>query len=372
MHANTSLARLPALFKDAGVQSSGLAFKDKILHQTNALNNRYLFPEGALSGSLHKMANAMAHAQQHCQPDFLISNDEVFIRNALKLLNNLKLSNNQLNKTQQDFINLLDRSFVADNAFYGRVKNLDLATKSGFRTPDSFAATSFEELKTKTQAFGYPFYLKQDFEAGGAGVFLISNAQDLLKAIEALSKIPNQFNKDNPLLAQRPTTGTEYTVNFASWKGELLGYDVIQPLQKIKSNGPSSVVKTLYRPAYEGKLRALVREIDFSGFGGLDIFERNNGENPDVIEINLRPTHSLQLAVQLGSHLIQKFANRLNDTPDQDSINIIHEDKSQIATVFPDELHRDINSHYAATTPSNIPWNDSRLLTVFLRFLKLN
>lgn len=372
MHANTSLARLPALFKDAGVQSSGLAFKDKVLHQTNALNNRYVFPQGALSGSVHKMANAMAHAQQHCQPDFLISNDEVFIKNALKLRRNLKSLFNQLNNDQSNFLSLLERSFATDDTLYGRVKNLELVAKVGFNTPDSFSAASFDDLRSSTEAFGYPYYLKQDFEGGGMGVSLITNDQDLHTALTALSKIPGQFSETNPLLAQRPTTGTEFTVNFASWQGELLGYDVIQPLQKTKQNGPSSVVKTLYRPAYEDKLRALVRELDYSGFGGLDVFENGNQEIPDVIEINLRPTHSLQLAVQLGSHLIQKFANRLNDTPDQDSISIIHEDKSQVATVFPDELHRDINSQYAVTTPSNIPWNDSRLLTVFLNFLKLN
>lgn len=371
MHANVSLSRLPALFKQAGIASSGLAFKGRILLKTNALENRFLFPDGALVGSMKNMAGAIASAQQHCKPDLIISNDEVFLKNLLRLRKNLESRSDKLNDAQRAFLALLNNSLLEDENLYLRENSLKLAKEAGFSIPEYFTADTHKELREKSQEFGYPYFLKRNFEGGGMGVSHITADEDLERFIVIDPTLLNAMTPQNPILGQRQTTGTEYHINYASWQGELLGFDVIQPLQTGRENGPSSVVQTAYRPDWEGPLKALIQSLGYTGFGGLDIFEKAPGAAPEVIEVNLRPTNSLQMVQQLNSALIEKFSNKLKSAPSDDDHGPVHVDHQLIATIFPDEVFRDKNSLYASTTPTNIPWNDPGLLQEFLAKLNI-
>lgn len=371
MHANTSLARLPELFKNAGVNCSGLAFEEKILLQTNALENRYIFPKGARVGTMRNMATALSSAQQHCNPDFLLTNDEVLIKNLLKLRKNLRSGDDNLNATQRALLVLLENSMLLEDNNYERAVTLQLAAKSGFKTPDSLLVNSAAQLTSEAKQFGYPFYLKRNFEGGGFGVFHVSSEKTLNTVISKhLSS--EGIHSTNPVLMQKPSNGIEFTINFAAWKGKLLGYEVIQSLEKIRENGPSSVVQTVYRPAWEGMINKLVKQAHYTGFGGLDVFEENVGDIPNVIEVNFRPTQSLQMALQLNSTLISTFSGYLKGKRTEDVKTSIHRDNNKIAAIFPDELVRDKGSLNAVNLPSNVPWNDPTLLSVFLRKLEIS
>ncbi len=370
MHANTSLARLPQLFKNEGVGGSGLAFDGKILLQTDAIENRFIFPEGALVGSMKKMAGTLAFAQQQCKPDFLLTNDEVLIKNLLRLRRNLQSGGDHLNEAQRELLLLLEKSLLPKDEIYGRSTSLQIAEKSGFNIPEGTVAYSSAQVKEEATRFGFPFYLKRNFEGGGFGVHHITSEENLRTTISSHFS-SNIIDDNNPILLQKPCHGTEFTINFAAWNGKLLGYEVIQSLEKVRENGPSSVVQTVYRPNWEGMIQELVKHTYYTGFGGLDIFEGSYSDIPEVIEINFRPTQSLQMALQLNSTLISAFSECLLGKPANDVKACLHKDENRIATIFPDELVRDKNSFYALNTPSNIPWNDPKLLSEFLRKLKI-
>lgn len=365
MFANAGLARLPQLFKNEGNQCSAIAFEDKLLLKTSALQHRFAFPEGARVGSMKKMMSPLSVALKVCQPSFLITSDEVLIRNLLKIRQNLRDNSNDVTPLQESLLNLLENSLPSDALVYTRPKNMEVIKAAGFQTPEYFSATSWEQLSENAPNFGFPFYLKQSYEAGGTGVTKIFNAPMLDQTILAYKDSKVQIDESNPILGQRELAGNEITVNFSAWKGMLLGFDVIQTLERQRLNGPSSVVRKIFRPQWETPLKRLISTLNYSGFGGLDVFENGSSSLPVVIEANFRPTHSLQVSPQLSSSLIQRFSASLNNTkiltPEQPQLK-----EEKTAVIFPDEILRDKYSPYLSTCPANIPWEDPQLLEFYL------
>ncbi|MEH6404630.1 MAG: hypothetical protein V7750_14725, partial [Sneathiella sp.] len=306
MFANTGLARLPQLLSREGNQCSALAFEGKLLLRTSALQHRFTFPEGAKLGSMKKMAAALANALRVSRPDVLITSDEVLIRNLNALRQNLRNNSSQNVPIQKAVLHLLEASFPSDQTVYKRTRNTEELRKAGFQTPDHFSITDWSQASGQAAGFGYPFFLKQSFEAGGTGVAEISDSYALEAEINKIRTSGINIGDENPVIGQRVVTGLEVTVNFAAWEGKLLGYDVIKVLKRQSGNGPSSVVQVLSRPEWELPISRLIQNLNYSGFGGLDMFEDGHSPSPIVIEANFRPTHSLQVSPQLKSSLIQK------------------------------------------------------------------
>ena len=361
MFANAGLARLPQLLSREGNQCSALAFEGKLLLRTAALQHRFTFPDGARLGPMKKMAAALANALKVSHPDFLITSDEVLIRNLTALRQNLRNNSNHNIPIQKAVLHLLEVSLPSDQAVFKRPRNAEELRKAGFQTPDHFSITDWSRASGQAEEFGYPFFLKQSFEAGGTGVAEISDPSSLNKEIKKICDTGLIIGEANPVIGQRIVSGQEITVNFAAWEGRLLGYDVIQALKRRSDNGPSSVVQIISRPELETPIRRLIQNLNYSGFGGLDMFENNNAALPLVIEANFRPTHSLQVSPQLKSSLIRRFSNALNRTEDP-PINVPANIVGNTAAIFPDEFLRDRNSPYLANYPTNVPWDDPLFL----------
>jgi len=367
---NHSLARLPALFRQYAVPCSVLAPENRILCQCGTASHLLKIPEDKLPETLGGLAHLMAFALGKTNADFLLTNDENLLKNLLSVRELLRHQPNELSKNLQAVLSLLERSFLPKTTYYSRPYLLETAKQSGFQTPAYKSITGWAELEAIKSECSYPSYFKLSFEAGGNGVIYAKNEEELSKGIKKLKGYAVSPDENHPLVIQQPVAGQEFTINFAAWKGRLLGYDVLQPVQRMADRGPSTVVKSVYRPAWMDALSSLVGQLGFSGFGGLDVIEQEDNVIPSVIEVNLRPTHGLQASTEFSSPLLQLFAEQLKG-----QVPVIkqpvHQQTERTVALFPDEYLRDKNSPYLAANPVCIPWNDPKLFKGLLNHFNL-
>ncbi|GLQ06401.1 hypothetical protein [Sneathiella chinensis] len=364
MHNNSSLALMPSLFREAGSACFGLSFPHSLLAHSTLLDRHFTFPPGARTGTMRGMVRGLLDALKGGEPDFLLTNDELFIRNLLAARRHLRLQKDRLPPDGARLLALLETSLVTNDDFFTRPGSQDAARTAGFPVLDSFTADSWQAIKAQAPHFGYPFYLKLSFESGGQGVFWLTGPEDLSAVMGKCDQANIHPAPDAPALAQKAAPGQEVSISFSAWRGTLLGYEVYIPLKKAWKNGPTSVLKTTFRPHWAEPLRALVSRLDYTGFGGLDVMETSSSPSslPTVIEVNLRPTHSLQMGRQTGSPLIPRFAASLRQGSPAVDEGPLHTQNHATLTVFPSELQRDRHSQYLYTCPGNVPWDDPGLL----------
>ncbi len=371
MHANIGFARLPELFKKPGVSLHGLAFEDKILLRSNALDRKYTFPDKSALDQLSVMANRLGKVSDDCKADFLLTSDENLIRNLFATRKRLRSMQPSHNLKQANFLAVLEKSLVADEGLFIRSRMMEEAKKSGFLIPEGYAVGSLVDFISDDNRMSFPFFLKANFEAGGNGVSRVASMQELKDTIAYFSRFYGFVTEDNPAIVQKEVTGQELNICFAAWDGQLLGYFVLQPMEKMSSYGVNSVVKSVYRPSWSATLEKLVRQIRFSGFGGLDVIETSEQELPYVLEANLRPTLSLQLDSIVDGNLVSLFHDALINGVGNEQ-NIHHPDCDRTVAKFPNELLRDAKSPYLKTVPMNIPWDDPGILQEHLQTLGMS
>ncbi|WP_025899291.1 hypothetical protein [Sneathiella glossodoripedis] len=104
----------------------------------------------------------------------------------------------------------------------------------------------------------------------------------------------------------------------------------------------------------------LVKSLNLSGFGGLDIFETDEQGLPEVIEVNLRATHTVPSSRMLGNDLVKLFYQGLTDERKlPDTVAHIQNDTS--IALFPDAIMSDPTSDYLKTLPLDIAWEDEAI-----------
>ncbi|MCG8491057.1 MAG: ATP-grasp domain-containing protein [Sneathiellales bacterium] len=357
---NYSLARLPALFREYGISCSILAPENRILSQCGTAVNSIKVPEDKLPQTLGDLGTLLSFAVNRTGADYLLTNDENLLKNILSTRDLLRSKKEALSDNLLTLLSVLERSFLSEKTHYSRPTLLEHARKSGFHVPDYKSINSWQEVQAIQSACPYPAYFKLSFEAGGNGVIFASNEEDLSNGITSLIDLAIPPTEEHPMIMQEPASGQELTINFAAWEGKLLGYDVLYPLQKFAERGPSTVLRTLYRPDWMDPISALVKELGFSGLGGLDVFEQEESTIPSVIEVNLRPTHGLQASEELASPLLQLFSGQLKgcvSAPEQPE----HAKRDRTVALFPDEYLRDRHSPHLTQNPVNIPWKDPKL-----------
>ncbi len=360
MFMNVSLARLPYQFKKLGAQCYGLGFSDRLILQSDNYVEKFEFPGSPKDLRFSQIVNGLSNAVKNCHPDYLMTIDETLMRGLLQLRANIRTTDKPRNENVLRILKLLEKSLVQDPRLYQRHQSLTIAKEAGFPIPKHETASSDEELIEKSNQFKEPHFIKVSFAAGGTGVIpvLTENSREQLSA-----KIKNagyHITDIQTALIQSKSAGEELTVSFCAWKGQLLGYTVVRPLQKLFEKGPSSVIENLYRPDYLEPLSKLVKSLNLSGFGGLDIFETDPHKLPEVIEVNLRATHTVPSSKMLGNDLVTLFYQCLNDERNIPK-TVSHIENEKSIALFPDAIMSDPNSDYLKKLPLDISWEDESI-----------
>src|SRR4029079_9945314 len=156
------------------------------------------------------------------------------------------------------------------------------------------------------RAWKYPFYLKLPHSTGGAGVFLIEDAQALNHRIEELAK-RKLFDRHGEILIQQPARGVLSTVQAVFNHGQLVGIHSFEA-RRLGVGGMS----TARVSADHGIVRQHVARIgDYLNWHGaffIDYFYDRESGRPEYIECNPRggePVHAMLSGVNLPELLVR-------------------------------------------------------------------
>lgn len=367
LYINVSLARLPYQFRKLGAEVYALGMPGGLILQPESLQKRYHFPGTSVENIQFKpFANKFAAIINDCRPDFLITNDENLIKALLYLRGHLQNTDRALSEPENAILSLLEESLVADGDLYQRQNSLKLAADAGFPIPRFIEAKSIEEIDAHLNSARRPDFIKLSFAAGSLGVIEVTEKTTLETVKQKLDKTGYRLSDTQVAVLQDRASGEELTVSFAAWKGKLLGYTVVRPLQKVFHNGPSAVIENLYRPAWQAPLEKLVASLKLSGFGGLDVFESDLKILPEVIEVNMRLTHTVPSSKFLENDLVSLFYQASQNQHDE-TTSIVHTDTGKTIAMFPEAVIADPNSDFLRTLPLDINWEDEALNTHLMK-----
>ncbi len=367
LYINVSLARLPHQLRKLGAEVYGLGFPGGLILQPKCLQKRYRFPASNVENMDFKsFASGFATVVNDCRPDFLMTNDEKLIKALLYIRHRLRHSDHSLSERHQVVLSLLEESLIAKDELYQRQNSLKLAADAGFSIPRFLEARSLEEIDAHLNSARRPDFIKLSFAAGSSGVIEVTDKTTIDVIKQKLSKNGYILDDTQVAILQDRAKGEELTVSFAAWKGKLLGYTVVRPLQKMFHNGPSAVIENLYRPMWQAPLEKLVASTGLSGFGGLDVFESDLKILPEVIEVNMRSPHTAPSSKLLGNDLVALFyqaSQNLHET----KASVAHIDSGKRLAMFPEAIMADPDSDFLKTLPLDINWEDEALNSYLMK-----
>jgi predicted ATP-grasp superfamily ATP-dependent carboligase len=105
--------------------------------------------------------------------------------------------------------------------------------QDGVRTPDYLIANNEHQLKTSTQALGYPLFIKLDSSAGGLDVYECLNDSDLDNTLVKL--------RAYPVLVQKKIEGTEISMEAFYQNGELIHFACSTQEKYTYKFGPTAI-----------------------------------------------------------------------------------------------------------------------------------
>ncbi|WP_169569888.1 ATP-grasp domain-containing protein [Sneathiella limimaris] len=368
MFMNVSLARLPFQFKKLGAEVFGLGFSNRVLLQSSAFDQKYKIDGTPSNATFRKVVSAVSRCCNHAKPDLILTNDETLLSVLIKIRENIRSSQEPLTPDVQIVSDLLENSLVNDTRLYQRHNSLKVAEAAGFPIPPHFTASNETELLERLQKMKPPYFVKMSLASGGLGVLPVTEEKLPAEVMQEIRTGDYPLTDIRQALIQKKAEGEELTVSFAAHQGQLLGFTVVRPLQKLLKNGPSAVIETLYRPQWTAPLAQLVRQIGYSGFGGLDVFERDPSELPTVIEVNLRTTHTTPSSKSLGTDLVKLFYEAFTQKSSTEGAPC-HIDNPKRLALFPEAVLADPKSKYLQTLPLDIDWEDYDLNSYITRQL---
>ena len=105
---------------------------------------------------------------------------------------------------------------------------------------------------------------------------------------------------------------------FACWRGEVLASSTVEVLVSQAPTGAANVVRVLKHYEIEDAVRLLARELQLSGFHGLDFVLEKDTDAAYLLELNPRATQLGHLNLSAHGDLAGVMARKLrNEAPDR-------------------------------------------------------
>jgi hypothetical protein len=287
-----------------------------------------------------------------------------------------------LHANEADLRPLIELSLGAAEAYPAiqqRGEVLRVAHSLGIRVPLTQTLNSAEELKD--WKFDKPAVLKQDGTWGGQGVTIVRSLTEATQRFHSAPKTMKawkawkqfliyrrffalwawQRRKTLKMTIQEFIPGQLATTMFACWRGEVLASSTVEVLVSQGPTGAANVVQVLTNNEIEDAIRLLARELQLSGFHGLDFVLEQDTDAAYLIELNPRATQLGHLNLSAHGDLAGVMARKLkNEAPDKiASENLIQ--KSAIA-FFPYAFKSNPGSVYLHQGYHDVPWDEPALV----------
>jgi len=146
-------------------------------------------------------------------------------------------------------------------------------------------------------------------------------------------------------------------------RGEVLAAECMEVVKTWEAKGPSSVVRLIRDEAMVEAIRKIVGRLGISGFCGFDFMVEAGSGRLLLIEMNLRPTQLVHLALGVGRDLVAAYVRTVVGLAVGDRAAVTGGD---LIALFPQELQRDAESEFVGRAYHDVPWGEARLMEVAL------
>jgi hypothetical protein len=260
--------------------------------------------------------SSLAQAIHRSAPQLIVAGDDI----AISHLQSLRKTGSA------ELTALIDDSLGPAGSYeiiLSRARFMAAAKSAGVDTPAGAEVRTAAELNDWLAEFGTPAFVKSDGSAGGEGVRLLRDAKDQAAAVESLRRAPiydavDRHGAAPAVSVQKAIVGQPANCSALAWRGEVLGVISVATLQTLRPFGIATVVRPLENAAMRSAAVAIARELNLSGFFGLDFILQDGGRRAWVLELNPRPTPISHFALGPGRDLIAALISKLQDHPTPD------------------------------------------------------
>src|ERR1700733_2211984 len=160
--------------------------------------------------------------------------------------------------------------------------------------------------------------------------------------------------------------GRPATTMFACWRGEVLASSTVEVLVSQAPTGAANVVQVYKNNEIEDAVRLLARELQLSGFHGLDFVLEQDTDAAYMVELNPRATQVGHLNLSAHGDLAGVMAGKLKDEAPH---MIASEDQIQNGAIafFPYAFKSNPRSTYLHQGYHDVPWDEPALVRELLR-----
>lgn len=274
------------------------------IHSIRGLTKSYRY------GRVWPLAS-LARAIDRSDPQLIIASDDIAVGHLQALVRT----------GRPELAALIERSLGPAESYEiiaSRTRFSRTARLAGVDTPDCAEVASVAELTAWLGEFGAPAFLKLDETCGGEGVRLIREGDDLSGAITtlrqaaALPSAPDRVRKNGPKVSvHKAVAGQPANCSALAWRGEVLSVLSVVTLQTLRPFGIATVVRPVDNPAMRDAAAAIARELNLTGFFGLDFILQDGGRRAWVLELNPRPTPISHFALGEGRDLVAALVSKL-------------------------------------------------------------
>jgi carbamoylphosphate synthase large subunit len=255
---------------------------------------------------------SLTRAIERSAPDLVIASDDFAIGHLQKLRS----------AGRPELAELIERS-LGPSASYeiiaSRARFIAAAQSAGVDAPDCIEVASVDDLKARLLDFGTPAFLKMDGTCGGDGVKFLRDTDDATAAFDALTGaagIRQTADAGTPVLSvQKAVAGQPANCAAFAWRGEVLGVVSVVTLQTLREYGIATVVLPVENLAMRNAAASVARELNLSGFFGLDFVLEEGGQRAWVVELNQRPTPISHFALGAGRDLVAALVSKVQGRP---------------------------------------------------------
>ena len=363
------LARFAHLLTRAGCRVSVLCPPG---HPVQAVPGVNAFEQHAF-----RPAQALSAAIAACQPTLIIPADDRAVVN----LHELHGVGSDLERR------LIERSLGSPHGFpvtTSRLRLLALARRLNIPVPEGQAIATAADVDDWIARTPGPWVLKVDGSWAGAGVQIATTRKAVHAAFRTLSRRVNGrmalarmlVNHDpfsaadwlrgerQQVSAQRYVRGWPGNLAMFCLNGEVLAATVAEAVACGGATGPSTIIKLVDRPGFVESARRLARELNLTGFYGLDFMVDEATGEALLIELNPRLTALSNIRIDTFRDLVGAVATILSGVACEPAAL---RPTGELVAHFPNAWQWHRNDPRLAACFHDVPWDEPGLMAEMLR-----
>jgi len=284
----------------------------------------------------------------------------------------LRSADSDVNERHAKLRALLIASFGAPHHYdtaLDRGALLRLAAERGVETPQFCALRGGRDAAAAHQ-LGFPLVLKREGTCGGAGIVMVTRADDFASAYARLARkarlkraalmlTGQAVGAGPPLIAQAFAPGVLGMTAIACANGAVLeSASFLSERQDPPGVGASTIVRPVEHPAMEAAAATLAGALRCSGFVSFDFICSPDG-GASLIEMNARPIALTHLGAWSGRDVAAAYLRALTGLPPaaRTEATVL-----EPIALFPRDLVRDPAGSEATGARLDVNWDDPPVL----------